>query len=283
MSSPGFELLFGSVKPQLKSAQDALICVFHWELVANGFKCIGIGEESEQDGISEDSEMLPPHWNDKQDHYAIRYRCSSNKNPIYVFKVICCDGDLMLHLMNVKDNRITTMNVRTAEYTSETDMSSVKKAFKNLEELTKNFKKEIIEPMLKESKPSSSKSGEASSSQQRQQQERSRLQEEDPLRVPPRHMHRPPPGEWTEQGDPLAIGRGDLDPFARGQGAGMLFDPMRGGRPQFGPDPNAGLPGNLPRGSIPPGARFDPFGPPGMRPQPDPDHLPPPGYDDMFM
>ena len=43
------------------------------------------------------------------------------------------------------------------------------------------------------------------------------------------------------------------------------------------------------RGAIPPGARFDPFGPPDTdmpNPRgrvPDADHLPPPGYDDMFM
>ncbi|KAH3756770.1 hypothetical protein Pelo_11446 [Pelomyxa schiedti] len=49
---------------------------------------------------------------------------------------------------------------------------------------------------------------------------------------------------------------------------------------------------------VPPGARYDPFGPPGVYPTPpqsgrgrgtgsafgpDPDHLPPPGYDDMYM
>lgn len=46
------------------------------------------------------------------------------------------------------------------------------------------------------------------------------------------------------------------------------------------------------RGAVPPGARFDPFAPPGAgpgpgpmagrRPPPDADHLPPPGFDDMF-
>jgi len=42
------------------------------------------------------------------------------------------------------------------------------------------------------------------------------------------------------------------------------------------------------RSAIPPGARFDPFGPPDLDPlrphrrRPDDDHLPPPGYDDMF-
>jgi proteasome inhibitor subunit 1 (PI31) len=51
------------------------------------------------------------------------------------------------------------------------------------------------------------------------------------------------------------------------------------------------------RGSVPPGARFDPYSQPDIGPRggpgrggprrgfgaPDPDHLPPPGYDDMFM
>lgn len=44
--------------------------------------------------------------------------------------------------------------------------------------------------------------------------------------------------------------------------------------------------GRNPLPGIIPGARFDPFGPdPGRigRSGPDPDHFPPPGYDDMFM
>eukprot|EP00127_Corallochytrium_limacisporum_P007218 Clim_evm91s243 gene=Clim_evmTU91s243 len=97
---------------------------------------------------------------------------------------------------------------------------------------------------------------------------------------------------------------------------GMMFDPFRGG----GGVPGApggfrppGGNGQLPPGAVPPGARFDPFGPPGApgmpgapggpnrggggggfgtgRPtpgqgryaNPDPDQLPPPGYNDMFM
>lgn len=45
MASPGLELLFNSVKNQLKTSQDALTAVFHWELISKGFKCIGNGEE----------------------------------------------------------------------------------------------------------------------------------------------------------------------------------------------------------------------------------------------
>lgn len=63
----------------------------------------------------------------------------------------------------------------------------------------------------------------------------------------------------------------------------MLFDPFRGGlarnRAPFQP--------HLPPGAVPPGARFDPFGPPqagGRFARPDPDNEPPPpGADDMFM
>lgn len=80
--------------------------------------------------------------------------------------------------------------------------------------------------------------------------------------------------------DPLAVGRGDLDPF--GAGGGMLFQPP--GRPDV-----SGV-GQFP-GRVP-GARFDPFGPPGGAGpagrgglgRPRPDHLPPPdfGNDDWY-
>ena len=100
--------------------------------------------------------------------------------------------------------------------------------------------------------------------------------------------------------DPFAVGRGDLDPLGGGLSGGMLMDPRHG---RFRPQP--GVPSNLPPGAVPPGARFDPFGPvppefiaaPPRRPagyssmpprrggfgDPDPDHMPPPGSDDMFM
>lgn len=101
---------------------------------------------------------------------------------------------------------------------------------------------------------------------------------------------------------PPRVGGADLDPLSGGRGGGMLMDP----RDLFGPnrprlDPNAGLPPGAPRlppGAVPPGARFDPFGPPGVGPRgprgprppgsgfsgPNPDHMRrPDDYDDMFM
>ena len=59
---------------------------------------------------------------------------------------------------------------------------------------------------------------------------------------------------------PSNIGRSDLDPFGTNFDpssgtSGMIFDPFRH------PDRRQ-IPTNLPRGAVPPGARFDPFGPP---------------------
>lgn len=79
-----------------------------------------------------------------------------------------------------------------------------------------------------------------------------------------------------------------MDPLGRG-GGGMIFTPpglpfRNPGLGGIGGPPGPGGIGPLP--SVP-GARFDPFAPPVPdrihRTGPDNDHLPPPGYDDMFM
>ena len=41
----GQEVLFCSVIDQLQSPQDSLVTVLHWNLISNGFKCCGIGDE----------------------------------------------------------------------------------------------------------------------------------------------------------------------------------------------------------------------------------------------
>ncbi|XP_069678553.1 proteasome inhibitor PI31 subunit-like [Periplaneta americana] len=65
---------------------------------------------------------------------------------------------------------------------------------------------------------------------------------------------------WDPNSDPMAVGRSDLDAFT--SGGGMIFSPF--GHQGEIKDPGAGVPDGLPRGSIPPGARFDPFGPPNI-------------------
>lgn len=91
----------------------------------------------------------------------------------------------------------------------------------------------------------------------------------DPGRSPPAPRREPDDGNPLLRGE-VPLGRRDLDPFiGPGQGGGNILDPLRDlhnprfpAQPPLGPD---GVP--LPRGAVPPGARFDPFFPDGaMRP-----------------
>lgn len=109
---------------------------------------------------------------------------------------------------------------------------------------------------------------------------------ENPSRIPnavPQRIANAPDSDYFFV-DPLRdVGRGDLDPF--GRGGGMIFNPpgLHGPLGNLGP---LGPMGRRLRGPVPPGARFDPFGPPGPnnRMGPDNDHFRAPGgYDDMFM
>ncbi|XP_033726461.1 proteasome inhibitor PI31 subunit-like [Pecten maximus] len=284
MAAPGQELLYCSVREKLKSPQDAIITTLHWSLVSNGYKCIGVGETASESDSQ--TELLPTGWNESQDLYTLRYRQEGQPSTVYMLKVIRIDNDLLVNFMNVGNETVVNLNIRTRDFTTG-NLTSFDSAFQNLNELCSQFKREILDAVLKGDNKNVSTSQVSRSSQERRSQERSRSYEEeyDPLRIPSRRPHMPQrPPDWSDPGDPFSIGRADLDPL--GRGGGMRFDPFRGNRPGMRPDPNAGLPHPLPPGAVPPGARFDPFGPPGgpgQRPGPDPDHELPPGYGDMFM
>ncbi|KAG0263306.1 hypothetical protein DFQ27_001827 [Actinomortierella ambigua] len=197
--------------------------------------------------------------------------------------------------------------------------------------------------------PSTNTTTGSSSDHQQRDRDRQRFypDEDDPLRIPGRSsgIPRPPlfgepfsPEDFNPHHNPFSIGRHDLDPLAGGglygggiggglggiggsSGGGMIVGPDHpmfrrppGGSGPFGGGIGGGGlyggPQPLPRGSVPPGARFDPIGPfnpvggnapgagtaHGPPPQgagrgrgrqfpgePDNDELPPPGYMDMFM
>jgi proteasome inhibitor subunit 1 (PI31) len=151
---------------------------------------------------------------------------------------------------------------------------------------------EIFSKLSSPSTQSTQSQSKSNASQQ--QKERPVEGRPDPLRIEdPRQPFLGYSPFYEEQRFPPPIGGADLDPLGRGVG-GMLMDP-RNLIPAFGRGRNPAP--DLPRGAVPPGARFDPFNPPGVGPDPNrnprnprnpgpgPDHLPPPpfGYDDMFM
>lgn len=273
------EILFNYEKGKLRSGEDALVCCVHSFLIGRGFKCVGHGEQAPT-ATAKKSDMLPSSWAEGHDHYALTYQHETS-GETFLLKIVKFDRMLLVNFLRFKDERVASFEIRPTDYV-ENNLSSFDTAFKNLDKLWKLLDTELLNTFANKSKtcpPSKST-----------EQPRSEPHQQDPLRATPGRR------QWEEHASPFGIGRSDLDPFA-GPGSGMIFDPMRSGMPSYGsPAGGIGGPNRLPRGAVPPGARFDPFGPPDLDPSgsrypdfrnsrsgPDPDHLPPPGYDDMFM
>ncbi|NWQ84801.1 PSMF1 inhibitor, partial [Columbina picui] len=144
------------------------------------------------------------------------------------------------------------------------------RVYKNTEELRTRIALGIIAPL-------GAPTEKAKKEPEAEKKDPDSSRDSDPLRIPPRQ----PAGTRAPSCANLTS---SAFPLLRGRSGGMIVDPLRSGFPQRSIDPSSGIPGRLPPGAVPPGARFDPFGPLGAgRARPDPNHLSPPGYDDMFM
>lgn len=251
-------------------------------MTANGYKCVGLGEKIPEGNVRK-SDMLPSGWSDSEGVYSLIYQHTEQSDPAaYLLKVINVEGMLLVHLMRSTDERMADIELKTSDYVGQ-DLTSFDRAFKNLESLEKRFKTGVLSAFVRAQKSSP------------RQDERKQTDPRDSRFQSP-HPQQPCYGRHDQDPlrDPFAFGRSDLDPLCGGQagGGGMVFDPFRSQDPRniggvYGPGGSAGLP----PGSVIPGARFDPYRPPvpdddrpgRQNPGPDPDHMPPPGFDDMFM
>ena len=41
----GLEVLFSVAKDSFRGQNDALVCCLHWNMISNGYRCIGKGEK----------------------------------------------------------------------------------------------------------------------------------------------------------------------------------------------------------------------------------------------
>ncbi|CAG9762759.1 unnamed protein product [Ceutorhynchus assimilis] len=279
----GWDLIFSSVEKDIKNKQDVLVCLTHLVLISNGFKCIGLGESKTFEGTEKQSESLPENWN--KDH-TIRY---VHQGKLYHFRTTRVDDSVILNLVRVDERNVGSVQLNIRQVAQQSG---------SLDTMVPDNKKivELIKSGMIDKVVASSKNRSASSQTEPPPERSSRVLGEDPLPTPspgvPWRGPGPLPGPEV---NPFGYGQSDLNPFGvdplrigppRGPtgGGGMLFQPPgRGG--SFPSGPNFGIA----PGSLPPGARFDPFRPPETYPnprmprRPDNDELPPPGYDDMFM
>jgi len=258
----GWQLLHKLIENDIKTEADIIVAITHWFLIKQGsFLCLGLGDQKTLADGEEGTELLPGNWNtDKTGSYSLRYVYN---NTVYVLLVTISGDTIILNLLSSSSLDVSNiaLNIKDVVKSLTGPLQTI---VPDVASLTSRLKKDLLEPVRTSSN--------AETQTPTLAPELSRpdpiplLQSPDLLRIHPRVT------------DPLRdIGRGDLDPF--GRGGGMLFNPP-GMHPL--PDGIGPIPGRIP------GARFDPFNPipgPGRfgRSEPNPDHLRPPGYDDMFM
>jgi hypothetical protein len=306
-------LLKNKLKPKIKNQYDALFILLHAIMESAGFKLVALGDS---DVLIENKE-LPEEWNQNADAWAFRYRHGKSSFTFHL-KALRLGSQLLVHAIAVEQNEILNLNLETGEYVNTyAPLEDYDQLFKNVDKLIEIFDKAVLRKLM----PTTAdirEAAEAARNLQQQNQQQQQQQQSQPdrdiLRVPrpdtggsglrvPRPQGSYPQGNYP----PFGIGGDDLYP---GPGGGFGYIPgVPGGDPfhqpgyggsQIGPNhpgfgirdpfapPNAGGGfGGFPGVRPPPrGARFDPFGPPGTRPNPDNDHFPPPGgdfSDDMYM
>ncbi|KAM9408122.1 proteasome inhibitor PI31 subunit [Pholidichthys leucotaenia] len=272
----GLEVLYTCVSGDITCPQDALVCFVHWEMIKSGYRCIGSGDEPRSSDRK--SELLPAEWNSNKELYSLRYK-PKDSDTAMLLKAISVDSSLIFNLMNVSTQQVSDMTVNISDYVNDQQLHAFDSVYKDPDSLSEQVQKQL----LLQDRQTGQKM-DRRQEEEKEDQRRRREEDRDPLRVPSRQPRQGTPLWPDPMGPPFAAGGADLDPFGSRGGGGMIVDPLRSGYPRSGFDPSSGIPDILPPGAVPPGARFDPFGPIGRhRPGPDPDHLPPPGYDDMFM
>ncbi|KAK9506841.1 hypothetical protein O3M35_008703 [Rhynocoris fuscipes] len=272
----GWNLIYKLSENDLKKKEDVLTLMIHFLLIKAGYKCVGLGDDKTTTGSESGSETLPEQWNGST-NFSLRYVLNGD---LYILRGVPVDDNIVYNFL-----RVDTLAVTNVAFNVNETVDAIKGP---LEKLFKNKESEVVEKIRIEllntgpGKDISTQTPAANSNSTSTQQKQTGTSPSPPQpNPPPLHVPRipdavPDPIWVNPDQDPLRVGRSDLDPF--GRGGGMIFNPF-GPRGSL-PDPGAGIPGGLPRGSVPPGARFDPFGPPGAsHPRPRP---PPPDADDFL-
>ncbi|XP_014282723.1 proteasome inhibitor PI31 subunit [Halyomorpha halys] len=284
----GWDLMYKVSEKDLKKKEDVITLFIHYLLIKAGYKCIGLGEDKALTGNEVATETLPTDWNSGLT-YSLRYIYN---NSLFIFKGIPLDDNIVYNLLHAAEMKVTNaaFNVQT---TVEATSGPLATLIPSHEQVMKKIQQEFIAPMGNGNKKEATTQACAMGTGRTPADlRRPYVEPTNPLYVGPSGPGGPipirPDPFWADpERDPLRVGQSDLDPLGRG-GGGMIFNPFNN-QPGGGLfDPSAGLPGPpLPRGSVPPGARFDPFGPPTGMPRPrrppGSDEFPPPGFGDMFM
>ncbi|KAK8600247.1 hypothetical protein V6N13_059936 [Hibiscus sabdariffa] len=253
-----------AARPSFRNHNDKVAFVVHATFLSAGFVLTATGPAALGDHVfssTSTDEVGIDSWNNFEDHYAFVYTNPEKGSEKVLVKCLVMNGKLLVESLADGSSQPLHHEIDIDEHAGENISGNYSALYKNLDKLVNGLEKEVISKLYlssPSSNPSSSKTGEGS----RHDGARVRISE-------PRGPQYHPSGVVMPPVNP--IGGSDLLP---GPGAGMY--PTRGdfgggGGMLLGPnDPRwlggvggeHGFPGAQP--GVPPGARFDPYGPPGV-------------------
>lgn len=249
-------------RPSFNNAADKVAFAVHASFVASGFVLHAAGPPACSDNALSSpctDEVGVENWNELGDDYAFLYTHPANSKKVLV-KCLAMNDKLLVDALSEDSSEPIHLEINVGDYVKESGGSNYAEQYKNFGPLVKTIDKEILSTIIGTPKepPSTKPSSSSLRDLEATDPEIQRPQPSPGFVYPPVNpggfsdlFPGPGAGMFPNRGD-FGIGSGGLfvgpdHPLFRGSGRGI--------------DP--GLPGALPRG-VPPGARFDPYGPPGV-------------------
>ncbi|XP_017977444.1 PREDICTED: probable proteasome inhibitor [Theobroma cacao] len=258
-----------AARPSFRNDHDKIAFAVHASFLSSGFVLTAAGPPALADNaLSSPStdEVGIDNWNEFDDHYAFVYTNPEKGSKKVLVKCLVMNGKLLVDAFADGGSEPVHLEIDIDNYVGENGSGNFSAQYKNLEKMVSSLDKEVISKLYGKSSKSSSSSDPPSL----ETGEGLRRDVNDPgVRInEPAGPQPHPSGVVVPPIYPM--GGSDLFP---GPGAGMY--PTRGdfggGGMLLGPnDPRwfggvggePGFPGAQP--GVPPGARFDPYGPPGV-------------------
>ncbi|XP_034693875.1 probable proteasome inhibitor [Vitis riparia] len=250
-------------RPSFRNAHDKVAFAVHAAFISSGYLLTATGNPAfSETALSSTStdEVGIERWNELQDDYAFVYFNPEKGSKKVLVKCLVMNDKLLVAALADGASEPIHLEINVEDCVAENGGTNYSGQFKNLDKLVKTLDKDILSKLDGSSdKPTSSETRPG---------QRQNLNEPGMGVAEPQHLQTYPAGLVYPPVNP--IGGSDLFP---GPGAGMY--PTRGdfgsGSMLLGPnDPrwfggvggDPSFPGGQP--GVPPGARFDPYGPPGV-------------------
>ncbi|OIT39139.1 PREDICTED: probable proteasome inhibitor [Nicotiana attenuata] len=254
-------------RPTFRQAHDKVAFAVHAAFLASGFVLHATGPSaSTDDALSSSStdEVGIDHWNESEDSYAFVYSKPEKSSKKVLVKCLAMNNKLLIDTLRDGDNEPLHLELSVEDYIVKDGGTNYNAQFKNLGKLVGELNKEVLSKYsgssVANSSTQTSSSGKGGLEDQPGAERRSDYPYQPGSSFPSGYVVPPIPGSG---GSDLFPGPGAGVYPTRGEpgGGSMLVGPND---PRFfggmGGDPR--LPGGLP--GVPPGARFDPYGPPDV-------------------